>query len=192
MLGLERLDELERAGKRGVLAFFHGRQFLLVHRLRMRRIGIMSSLSRDGELQARTLAGLGYALVRGSSSAGGARALIGMKRLMEEGHHATFAVDGPRGPLHEVKPGVVYLAKKAASPVIPLISSADRGWVFHRAWDRYLLPKPFSRGVVLLGEPLTLDQDLAPEAVARDAARIREALLALQAQADAMTGRKGT
>lgn len=187
--GLERLAPIEAMGKRAVLAFLHGRQFLLVHGMRGRGMGVMSSLSRDGEIQARTLTGLGFTLVRGSSSSGGARALIAMMRLLEKGHHVSFAVDGPRGPLHEVKPGVVYLAKKAGAPVVPILTSAERAWIFSKAWDLYLLPKPFSRAVVRLGEPIWLDEDLSEAAVARDAARIREALLSLQAEVDARMGR---
>ncbi len=91
------LLEMEARGKAAVLPFFHGRQFLLINHLAGRRVTVISSLSRDGELQARTLAGLGFSIVRGSSSRGGARALLGMARLMEQGVHASFAVDGPRG-----------------------------------------------------------------------------------------------
>ncbi len=108
--GIEHLDSLEASGGRAVLAFFHGRQFLLAGYLLGRKLTVLSSLSRDGEMQARVMSGLGYAVVRGSASKGGARGLIGLKRKMDEGYHATFAVDGPRGPLHEVKPGAFYLA----------------------------------------------------------------------------------
>jgi lysophospholipid acyltransferase (LPLAT)-like uncharacterized protein len=90
-----------------------------------RKATIMSSLSRDGELQAHILAGFGYRIVRGSASRGGARGLIGMKRGMRDGYHAGLAVDGPKGPIHEVKPGVIYLAKKTGAPVIPVLTSAN-------------------------------------------------------------------
>ncbi len=141
--GVQILDELESSGRTSVVAFFHGRQFLPTGFLAGRKMGIMSSLSRDGELQTRVMTGLGYAVVRGSASRSGARGLIGLKRLMEKGYHATFAVDGPKGPIHEVKPGAVYLAKKTGAPVVGLAASASPAYIFSRAWDLYLLPWPF-------------------------------------------------
>lgn len=188
-LGKDRLDDLEDPGAVAVLAFFHGRQFLLVSTLLGRRISIMSSLSRDGELQARVLSGLGYRIVRGSASKGGARGLIAMKRLMDRGYHGSFAVDGPKGPIHEVKPGAVYLAKKTGAPVLPLAASAKPALIFQKAWDRYLLPMPFSRGVVIYGEPIRLDGDLGEEAVDRDCKALQSVLLRLQTEADKAVGR---
>jgi lysophospholipid acyltransferase (LPLAT)-like uncharacterized protein len=188
--GIEYLDSLDAAGGRAVLAFFHGRQFLLAGYFLGRKLTVMSSLSRDGELQARVMSGLGYAVVRGSASRSGARGLIGLKRKMDEGYHATFAVDGPRGPLHEVKPGAVYLAKKTGCPIIPLASSARPAHIFSGAWDLYLLPWLFARGVVLLGPPVTFDDDTSDAAIARDCAVLKTVLLDLQEKADGMTGRK--
>ena len=188
--GIEHLESLEASGDRAVLAFFHGRQFLLAGYLLGRKLTVLSSLSRDGELQARVMSGLGYAVVRGSASKGGARGLIGLKRKMDEGYHATFAVDGPRGPLHEVKPGAVYLAKKTGCPIIPLASSARPAHIFSETWDRYLLPWLFGRGVVLFGSPMTFNEDTSDAAIARDCAVLKTALLDLQERADGMVGLK--
>ncbi|NOY87619.1 MAG: lysophospholipid acyltransferase family protein [Deltaproteobacteria bacterium] len=188
-LGKERLDDLEDRDGVAVLAFFHGRQFLLVSTFLGRRVSIMSSLSRDGELQARALSGLGYRIVRGSASRGGARGLIAMKRLMEQGYHGSFAVDGPKGPIHQVKPGAVYLAKKTGAPVLPLAASANPAFAFQKAWDRYLLPMPFSKGVVIYGEPMRLDGDLGEEAVDRDCKALQSVLEDLQVEADCAVGR---
>ncbi|MDT8395618.1 MAG: lysophospholipid acyltransferase family protein [bacterium] len=188
--GLEHLDCLEGTGQRVILAFFHGRQFLLTGFLVGRKLSVLSSLSRDGELQASVMSGLGYAVVRGSASRGGARGLIGLKRKMDEGFHATFAVDGPKGPIHEVKPGAVYLAKKMGCPIIPMTSSARPAHIFSGAWDLYLLPWPFSRGVVLFGPPMVLDGDTSDAAMARDSAMVKKTLLDLQERADEMVGRK--
>jgi lysophospholipid acyltransferase (LPLAT)-like uncharacterized protein len=182
------LLELEARGKAAVLPFFHGRQFLLINHLAGRRVTVISSLSRDGELQARTLAGLGFSIVRGSSSRGGARALLGMARLMEQGVHASFAVDGPRGPLHRVKPGAVYLAKRMRAPLVPMAASASPAWVLHRAWDRYQLPRPFARGAVLFGAPFHADGDLSEQAVERDRAELERRMLELLGAADARVG----
>lgn len=189
-VGMEVLDDLEARGISAVLAFFHGRQFLLTGIMVGRRVGIMSSLSRDGELQTRVMTGLGYKVVRGSASRSGARGLIGLKNLLAQGYHASFAVDGPKGPLHEVKPGAVYLAKKTGCPVVAMAASAHPAHVFPRAWDQYLLPWPFGKGVVLVSDPLYLDQDTSERAMARDGLILREELLRLQERADEITGLK--
>ena len=186
--GAQILDELELSGRTSVVAFFHGRQFLPTGFLAGRKMGIMSSLSRDGELQTRVMTGLGYAVVRGSASRSGARGLIGLKKLMEKGYHATFAVDGPRGPIHEVKPGAIYLAKKTGAPVIGLSASAHPAHIFSRAWDLYLLPWPFSKGAVIFSDPIYFDDDMSEEAMARDSRFLKEELLKLQKRADEMVG----
>jgi lysophospholipid acyltransferase (LPLAT)-like uncharacterized protein len=186
--GFEHFDSLQASGSRAVLAFFHGRQFLLLGCFAGKKIATMASFSRDGELQARTMSGLGYGIVRGSASRGGARGLIGLIKLMGKGYWPCFAVDGPKGPIHEVKPGAVYLAKKSGIPVIPLVSSARPAHIFEKAWDRYLLPLPFSRGAVVLGEPITFDDDLDEEAITRDCEFLRKELLRLQERADKIAG----
>jgi len=186
--GVEAIDDLESSGQEAVIVFFHGRQFILVDHLRGRKVSVMSSLSRDGELQARTLSGFGYKIVRGSASRGGAKGLIGLKKLMKDGYHSTFAVDGPRGPINEAKPGAVFLAKKVGAPLLPLISSAKPARIFSRAWDRYMLPYPFSRAVVIYGSPIFLDSDTSEEALERDSRMIQKVLLDLQDDADRIVG----
>ncbi len=188
--GEQILDDLESSGRTAVVVFFHGRQFLLTGFLVGRKMGIMSSLSRDGELQTQVMTGLGYAVVRGSASRSGARGLIGLKKLMEKGYHATFAVDGPKGPIHEVKPGAIYLAKKTGAPVVALAASASPAHIFSRAWDLYLLPWLFARGAVIFGDPIYFDGDMSEEAMARDSRILKEELLRLQERADEMTGLK--
>ncbi|MGD8353706.1 MAG: lysophospholipid acyltransferase family protein [Pseudomonadota bacterium] len=186
--GINVLDDLESEGRTAILAFFHGRQFLLTGFLAGRKLGVMASLSRDGELQSRVMAGFGFEVVRGSASRSGARGLIGLKNLMGRGYHATFAVDGPRGPIHEVKPGAVYLAKKTGAPVLALGASANPAHIFSRAWDHYLLPRPFARGAVVFGDPIYFDPDTREDAMARDTLVLREELVRLQERADDMTG----
>ena len=188
--GTQVLDELESAGRTAVLPFFHGRQFLLTGFLAGRKMGVMSSLSRDGELQTHVMTGLGFEVVRGSASRGGARGLIGLKRLMEKGYHATVAVDGPKGPLHEVKPGAIFLAKKSGAPVVALAAAARPAHIFSRAWDLYLLPWPFSKGAVVFGDPIYFDDDMSDEAMARDSRILKEKLLRLQERADEVVGLK--
>lgn len=188
--GTEILDDLESSGKSAVLPCFHGRQFLITGFFVGRKMGVMTSLSRDGELQSRIMGGLGYGVVRGSASRSGARGLIGLKRLMEKGYHATFAIDGPKGPLYEVKPGAIYLAKKTGAPVIPMISSANPAHIFTKAWDLFLLPWPFAKGAVIFSDPIYFDSDMSEEAMNRDSRILKEELHRLQERADEITGLK--
>lgn len=140
-------------------AFHHGRQFGLFRYPRPRRVAVLSSLSRDGRLQAGILTRLGFAVVAGSSSRGGARGLVGLVRRIRAGLDAAFAVDGPRGPSGQVKPGIVALARHTGALIVPITFFADRAKRFDRAWDRYLLPRPFARTLILRGQMIEVPRD---------------------------------
>jgi hypothetical protein len=154
---------LERAGAGPrVLAFFHGTQLMLHALSRQRRTCVMVSRSRDGDLQAAALGMLGFEVVRGSSSRGGTRALAAVvRRLREPETDAVFAVDGPRGPYGVVKPGVLAAAEHSGASVIPAGAAAKRRVVLARAWDRFVLPLPFTRVDIVLGQPIELGDQAA-------------------------------
>ncbi|UCG37802.1 MAG: lysophospholipid acyltransferase family protein [bacterium] len=181
--------EMVNSGQPFLLTFFHGRQFLLVHQLRGWPVAIMTSISYMGEIQSRILKGFGYRIIRGSSSRGGARVLGQMMRLVRRGAIGSFAVDGPRGPGGVVKPGVVFAARKLNIPVVPVSTSAWPSVVFRSTWDRYLLPLPFSRAVVLFGVPMHLGEDSEERSVQSDCLRIAEVLRELEKEADVLIGR---
>jgi lysophospholipid acyltransferase (LPLAT)-like uncharacterized protein len=148
-----------------VFCFWHGRQAGLLAHPRPRPVAVLSSRSRDGELQARILGRLGFVVQRGSSSRGGAEGLKGIIGRLRDGADAAFAVDGPRGPLHEVKPGALAAASSAGATVVPITTRSSRSWIFERAWDRYLLPKPFARVELVRGA--RLDGPVDPLALRR-------------------------
>jgi lysophospholipid acyltransferase (LPLAT)-like uncharacterized protein len=101
------------------------------------------------------LESFGFLTVRGSSSRGGMRALVAARKLMDEqGVGIIFTVDGPRGPRHKVKPGAVFLARLAGSPIVPVRVVMSRAKVFHRAWDKFQLPLPFSKCTIIYGDPV--------------------------------------
>jgi lysophospholipid acyltransferase (LPLAT)-like uncharacterized protein len=164
-------------------AFHHGRQFGLLHYRPARGAAVMSSLSRDGRLQAKILARLGYAVVAGSSSKGGAGGLRGLVRHVRRGLCAGFAVDGPKGPPGVVKPGIVALARMTGAPIVPL-SFAAPGRIFEKAWDRYLLPRPFCRGVIARGDALKVARDASPAAVEETRRHLENALRELDRAAE--------
>ena len=138
-----------------VFCFWHGGQAGLLAHPRVRPAVVMTSLSRDGALQSAILKRLGFVTVRGSSSRGGAAGLKALIERLRSGHDVLFAVDGPRGPLHVIKPGAVAAARAADVALVPLRAEASRAWVFSRAWDRYTLPKPFAHVDIYRGAPVS-------------------------------------
>jgi lysophospholipid acyltransferase (LPLAT)-like uncharacterized protein len=151
-----------------IYAFLHGQQLPLLRFPLPRRTAAIVSRSRDGSLQARVLGGLGFRILRGSSSSGGAAALRSSMDWLRRGGDLALAVDGPRGPRGAAKPGVVFLAEKAHAPIIPVACSAHRARRLARSWDGFLVPAPFTTTVILSGAPFrpwekdwTQDQKLA-------------------------------
>ncbi|MFN2386147.1 MAG: lysophospholipid acyltransferase family protein [Thermoanaerobaculia bacterium] len=172
---------------RGVPILFtlwHGRMFLSIQAHRHEAITTMASKSKDGEVIARWLEANGYRVVRGSSSRGGGQALREMVRAVRAGGHAALTVDGPRGPARVVQPGIVQLARLTGGWILPITFSSARPR-FLKSWDRYLLPRPFSRNVVVYGEPFPIGPDVSDEEASH---RIAQALDRATAEADALMG----
>jgi lysophospholipid acyltransferase (LPLAT)-like uncharacterized protein len=153
-LGREIPTRLNEGGKNVIYAFWHGRQFLLFHTHRRGGIVIPASESRDGDIQAGVLRRFGFDVVRGSSKRKGYRALLGMVDGLRKGKNVAIAVDGPRGPVYEVKPGVLYLAGKLGAPIIPVATSAKRRWILEKTWEKYMLPYPLTKAVIMYGGPI--------------------------------------
>ncbi len=121
--------------------------------LRNKQISAMISRSRDGEISSRTISRFGGLPVRGSTNKGGAQAFVTIIRRLKKGGDAVITPDGPQGPLCRVQPGVVHLAAKSSAPVIPAAFSASRK-ISLKSWDRFIIPIPFSRAIVVYGEPV--------------------------------------
>ena len=154
---LEIVKALKENNKKIIFAFWHGRQFILVNSHKNRGICIMTSLSRDGDLQTKILKNFGYEIVRGSSSKGGTAALVLMIKKLRQNCDLAFAVDGPRGPIYEAKPGVLFLAQKTGAAIVPVAVSAQDFWQL-KNWDQYLIPKPFTTTVVRYGTPIFVNE----------------------------------
>jgi len=137
-----------------VFAHWHGDELGILHLLPKYRAAVMTSTSKDGELMNRIVHLFGSKSARGSSTRGGAAALKGIIRLAREGWRPSVAVDGPKGPLHKVKPGVFEISKLIKGEIFPLAVACDRKYVFEKAWNKTFLPLPFARVVVVWGESL--------------------------------------
>jgi lysophospholipid acyltransferase (LPLAT)-like uncharacterized protein len=156
--GAETYDRLVAAGQHPILTFWHGRILPATVFWRDRQIAVMTSENFDGEWIARIIERFGFSAVRGSTSRGGVKALVQMKRLVQQGRSVAFTIDGPRGPAERAQPGAVWLAKATGQPILPFHVEAAPAW-HARSWDRAQIPKPFSRIAVAVGEPMRVDPD---------------------------------
>lgn len=189
--GQEIPRRIEGEGISIIYAFWHGRQFLLIPSHRGSGIVLPVSESRDGEIQAGILKRFGFGIVRGSSKRKGARALMGLVDALRNRKSIAISVDGPRGPIYEVKQGITYLAGKLGLPIVPVTTSARRAWRLEKVWDKYLLPKPFSECIVLYGEPIMVNGTDEDE-LEKKRLELGAALNATMARADRMMGFPGT
>jgi lysophospholipid acyltransferase (LPLAT)-like uncharacterized protein len=179
--GLEHL-QFEGNGRRPIMAFWHGRVLTATYFFRNRGIVVMISENFDGEWIARIIESFGYGTSRGSTSRGGQRALLQLKREMESGRPAGFAVDGPRGPARKVQPGVVWLAKLTGNPVVPFHMEASKFWSLG-SWDRTQIPRPFSTVALVVGAPIDVAPDADEQQIEAKRAEVERALLNLEQRA---------
>jgi lysophospholipid acyltransferase (LPLAT)-like uncharacterized protein len=179
------LRRREREGERLILAFWHRHLLLMRYAYRGRRISVLISRHRDGELIARAMANLGVDSSRGSTTRGGAAGLRELLRRAAAGWDLAFTPDGPRGPAGVVQPGVVLAAAATGFPIVPVALAASRCRRL-ATWDRFVVPLPFATVHFVYGEPLTVPRrgEVGP------AARELEArLAAAEAEAERRAGR---
>jgi lysophospholipid acyltransferase (LPLAT)-like uncharacterized protein len=143
---------LYQARQPHVFLLWHEALLPLLWQHRGQGIAIVVSEAREGKYLSDFAASLGYRSLHGSSTRGGARALLGAVRELQAGRAVAFTPDGPRGPRRELKPGVVVAAQRGGAPIVPLHAEADRAWRLH-SWDRLMIPKPGARVWVSYGQP---------------------------------------
>ncbi|MBF0588974.1 MAG: lysophospholipid acyltransferase family protein [Magnetococcales bacterium] len=167
--------------------FWHGRMFFLPKVYRPRSghaIRMMISVSRDGEFVARLGRLLGVEAVRGSSRRGGLKALLEMNRLVKQGDDGGFTLDGPVGPAFAAKPGALMTARKVGVPIIPVASGYTDCWCLHKSWDRFLIPKPFSRVVVVFGAPIVVEKGVDANGLEQARVLLQSVLNRMSREAD--------
>ena len=180
-------ERLWREGKPFIIAFWHGRLLILPAMWpRRAKISMLISMHRDGELIARAIGYFGHGTVRGSAARagsdkdrGGVAALRGMLKALKANEYVGITPDGPRGPRMRATDGIVTVARMAGVPIIPC-SYGARSRVVLSTWDRFVLPLPFTRGVILWGEPIYVTRDA-------DAGAMGEARLAVEAGLNGVT-----
>jgi lysophospholipid acyltransferase (LPLAT)-like uncharacterized protein len=154
-----------QTGRKAIGAIWHQRFFGVIgyaRKFSKFSPSAMISMSRDGEWIAQVALRLGIRPVRGSSTRGGKEALAAMVRDLAQNQVAIHGVDGPQGPKGEVKAGLIRMAQLSGAAIIPIYISVDRAWIT-RSWDRFLIPKPFSRILVRFGEPVFVPENMESE-----------------------------
>ncbi|MCH8274032.1 MAG: lysophospholipid acyltransferase family protein [Armatimonadetes bacterium] len=155
ILGEEKLEKCKRGR---IIAGWHGRTFMAALHFRNRGWWALISRSRDGDMQNGIFRRFGFRTIRGSTGRGGARAAAECVRVLRRGGTFVYTPDGPRGPARKVQRGVLWLAQKGGAAIIPAASSA-RPRKLLSSWDSYMVPAPFGRAVIVLGDPMTVPKD---------------------------------
>lgn len=121
----------------------------------------LASPSKDGELISVPLEKMGYKMVRGSSGKESVKSLVQVIKLVKnEGYSLGTPLDGPKGPRHEVKPGMIYAAQKSGKQLVLIGGAFSKKWIFNKTWDKFQLPKPFSKVVCIVGKPIDVPSDI--------------------------------
>ncbi len=185
--GRDYLQQIEESGRQPIFAFWHGRILPATSYFRDRSIVVITSENFDGEWIARIITRFGYGTARGSTSRGGLKALLQLKRDMARGLPAAFTVDGPRGPAFVVQPGALWLAKATGNPVLPFHIEAQRHWTLE-SWDRTQIPKPFTLVALVMGAPVDVPRDADDALIDERRAEMERALGTLEARAHWLVG----
>ena len=174
-----RVENIERTPQY-ILSFWHEHMILMLHSRFRKPITVMSSASRDGDLAVTVYNTYGVDAVRGSSTRGGGAALREFVRRARNGSNLVFTPDGPKGPPHKVKEGVILAAKLSGLPIVPIAFAASHHKRL-RSWDRMVIPLPLSRVVYLYGEPMSVPRDAEVE---EWATKLEETMNQLAAEAE--------
>lgn len=138
-----------------LFAHWHGDELVLFHFIGKYRVATMASTSKDGEIMNTAVQLIGGKTTRGSSTRGGISGLKGLIRLIKnESRNCSFAVDGPKGPIYEVKPGIFEMSRLLRAEIYPAGVSCSKAWKFEKSWNKTFLPKPFSKIIVYWGSPM--------------------------------------
>lgn len=173
--GEEGITAVRRERRGAIFVLWHGELLPILWAYRGQGIHALISTHADGEIITRIVESLGFKAVRGSSSRGGARALLEMVRELQAGREIAVTTDGPRGPRREFAPGAVVAAMRANAPIVAFGALVDRAWRF-RSWDRFVLPKPFARVVIRSTPAIWVTAGSAREAES-ETGRFRELLM---------------
>lgn len=176
--GYEAADAIVQTKRPVIIALWHSELFSLIGFGYIKQIPsvAMASDSKDGQIITEVLERVGYEVARGSSSRGGLKAMLRIVRVMrEKGKVGAITVDGPKGPRHKIKPGILAIAQRAGACIIPARAYPSNPVVFNKSWDKFELPKPFHSCKVYFGDPFeVIDQKLDEKTLESEALRLEK------------------
>jgi len=156
------IKKLDDEKKNYVVAFWHGSMIVGWYLHRNRNFASLVSRSKDGDVLTAILEKWKFHVVRGSSSKGGHEALDTMIYLTEENYHLAITPDGPTGPIYKMKPGAVITARRSQIPLLLIGIGMKNKWTL-RSWDRFEIPKPFSKVAAVYSDPVFVEEILTKE-----------------------------
>jgi len=183
------IDEYLLGDKRVVITTWHRGAIYFLVKYGFVHPMVLFSSSKDGDLLADFAKKAGVIPARGSSTRGGKK---GSKEIVEflntGGRVGATVADGPQGPAFRAKPGLVRIAQKSGVHLMPIIWSANRVWMFVKAWDKMIIPKPFSKIVIYASEPYLIPKDAEGEEFDNYVREMERTLNAMTRHVDAMVG----
>jgi lysophospholipid acyltransferase (LPLAT)-like uncharacterized protein len=174
-----------------IYSFWHSCIFPSIYLWRNLKIRVMSSDSFDGEWTGRIIRKFGFVKVRGSASRGAVRAMLSMRKEVEQGWTVAFTIDGPRGPIYVAKPGPVLLARATGVPMTVYHIAVERAWTLN-TWDRVMIPKPFSRALMRVSTKIPVPTDADEVQRERSQAELQAALDRVRAFTEANVHKVGS
>ncbi len=166
-----------------IWSFYHGRMVGALGLHPRRRLTILMSPSRDGEMIARAGIRLGFSIARGSSKQGAVKGGLELMDAVKNNQDLVFMVDGPRGPIFEVKPGVIRMAEMTQAPIVPFVCSARSTW-WMKSWDRFMAPWWSTPIVYIYGEPMRVPKGASDEEMTQLQAELQKRMEQIRVQAD--------
>ena len=193
--GEANVDHVAQSGKPFIPCYWHQHHFFCswyMRRLIQRgiKLGFLISPSRDGDIPAKFAKAWGGVVIRGSTTRTGAQAMRDMYRIIvKDGVSPVTTSDGPQGPIHVFKLGDILLSQLTQAPLLPLAYAASRAWQLG-SWDKFLIPKPFAKIVITIGEPVTIPKGLPAEDLEPFRLQMENALKSLTEQSQHQLGAK--
>ncbi len=179
-------ENLERRGKYAIYAFWHAHMLLPAYVGKNRNVKVLISQHRDGEYIAQIVQRLGYGVARGSTTRGGAKALLRMiKKIKEESISLAITPDGPKGPRFVAQSGAILLGQKTQYPIIPVMIYLEKYWELP-SWDRFCIPKPFSKARIFYGNHILVPSKLEKQEMEEYRVSLENELLRLENEAESI------
>jgi lysophospholipid acyltransferase (LPLAT)-like uncharacterized protein len=177
-------QDLERQGKYAVYAFWHAHMLLPAYVGRNRNVKVLISQHRDGEYIAQIVQRMGYGVARGSTTRGGAKALLRMiKQIKEESISLAITPDGPKGPRFVAQSGAILLGQKTQYPIIPVMIYLEKYWELP-SWDKFCIPKPFSKATIFYANHILVPSKLEKHEIEEYRVSLENELIRLENEAE--------